>query len=50
MNRYPLWKYVIVAVAMLLGLVYTLPNFFRRIPCGAGFQRQSHAQGRRQDP
>jgi preprotein translocase subunit SecD len=32
MNRYPLWKYVIVAVAMLLGLVYTLPNFFGESP------------------
>ena len=28
MNRYPLWKYIIVAVALVLGFVYTLPNFF----------------------
>ncbi len=32
MNRYPLWKYVIVALALLFGLVYTLPNFFGESP------------------
>ncbi|WP_291995654.1 protein translocase subunit SecD [Candidatus Accumulibacter sp. ACC003] len=32
MNRYPLWKYVLVAVALLFGLVYTLPNFFGESP------------------
>jgi preprotein translocase subunit SecD len=32
MNRYPLWKYITVAVALLLGLVYTLPNFFGESP------------------
>jgi len=32
MNRYPLWKYVIIAFALLLGLVYTLPNFFGEAP------------------
>jgi preprotein translocase subunit SecD len=32
MNRYPLWKYIIVAVALLLGFVYTLPNFFGESP------------------
>ena len=32
MNRYPLWKYVLVAVAVLFGLVYTLPNFFGESP------------------
>jgi preprotein translocase subunit SecD len=32
MNRYPLWKYVTVAVALLFGLVYTLPNFFGESP------------------
>jgi preprotein translocase subunit SecD len=32
MNRYPLWKYVIVAVSLLFGLVYTLPNFFGESP------------------
>ena len=32
MNRYPLWKYVILAVALLIGVVYTLPNFFGEDP------------------
>jgi len=32
MNRYPLWKYIIVALALVLGFVYTLPNFFGESP------------------
>ena len=32
MNRYPLWKYITVAFALLLGFVYTLPNFFGESP------------------
>ena len=32
MNRYPWWKYAILAVALLIGLVYTLPNFFGEAP------------------
>ncbi len=32
MNRYPLWKYVTVALALLFGLIYTLPNFFGESP------------------
>ena len=32
MNRYPVWKYVIIVIAMLLGAVYTLPNFFGEAP------------------
>jgi preprotein translocase subunit SecD len=32
MNRYPLWKNLIIAAAMLLGLLYTLPNFFGEVP------------------
>jgi preprotein translocase subunit SecD len=32
MNRYPLWKYVIVALAVLIGFIYTLPNFFGESP------------------
>ncbi len=28
MNRYPLWKYVIIGVALLLGLLYTVPTFY----------------------
>jgi preprotein translocase subunit SecD len=32
MNRYPLWKYVVIGVALLLGAIYTLPNFFGEAP------------------
>src|SRR5262245_59200199 len=32
MNRYPLWKYILIAVALVVGLVYTLPNFFPESP------------------
>ena len=32
MNRYPLWKYAILLVALVVGLVYTLPNFFGEAP------------------
>jgi preprotein translocase subunit SecD len=32
MNRYPLWKYSIVAIALVLGFIYTLPNFFGESP------------------
>jgi len=32
MNRYPLWKNVTVIVAVVLGLLYTLPNFFGEVP------------------
>ena len=32
MNRYPLWVYITIAVALVLGLLYTLPNFFGEAP------------------
>ena len=32
MNRYPLWKYLVIVVALLIGLVYTLPNFYGESP------------------
>ncbi|MBV6474713.1 MAG: protein translocase subunit SecD [Rhodocyclaceae bacterium] len=32
MNRYPLWKYILIAVVLALGLLYTLPNFFGEAP------------------
>jgi preprotein translocase subunit SecD len=31
-NRYPLWKYVIIGAALLVGLLFTLPNFFGEVP------------------
>ncbi len=32
MNRYPLWKYLTVLVALIVGFLYTLPNFFGEAP------------------
>jgi preprotein translocase subunit SecD len=31
-NRYPVWKYAVILVTVLLGLLYTLPNFFGESP------------------
>jgi preprotein translocase subunit SecD len=32
MNRYPLWKYIVIGIALLIGFFYTLPNFFGENP------------------
>lgn len=32
MNRYPLWKYIIIAISLLVAFLYTLPNFFDEVP------------------
>ncbi len=32
MNRYPVWKYVIIAFALLFGTLYTVPNFYGESP------------------
>jgi preprotein translocase subunit SecD len=32
MNRYPVWKYATLLVALLIGVIYTLPNFFGEAP------------------
>ncbi len=32
MNRYALWQYLIIAVSLLIGLIYTLPNFYGESP------------------
>src|SRR4029453_18089438 len=32
MNRYPFWKYAIIAVALVVGILYTVPNFFPEVP------------------
>jgi len=32
MNRYPWWKYTILAIALLVGVTFTLPNFFGEAP------------------
>ncbi len=32
MNRYPLWKYILIAVVLLIGLVYAFPNLYPSDP------------------
>jgi preprotein translocase subunit SecD len=32
MNRYPLWIYLLIAFTLLIGVVYTVPNFFGEVP------------------
>lgn len=32
MNRYPLWKYILIAVVMLVGLVFAFPNLYPADP------------------
>ncbi|MBM4189561.1 MAG: protein translocase subunit SecD [Betaproteobacteria bacterium] len=32
MNRYPLWKNLLISLILLIGLTYTLPNFFGEAP------------------
>ncbi len=32
MNRYPLWKYLIMAAVLVVGFVYALPNFYGEAP------------------
>jgi preprotein translocase subunit SecD len=32
MNRYSLWQYIIIVIALLFGVIYTVPNFFGESP------------------
>lgn len=32
MNRYPLWKYITIIVTLVIGALYTVPNFFGESP------------------
>ena len=32
MNRYPVWKYVLIVLVLLFGALYTIPNFFGESP------------------
>src|SRR4029453_2509291 len=41
MNRYPLWKYIVIGVALVVGVVYALPNFFPEEPAGQGSSSKS---------
>ena len=46
MNRYPLWKYVTIVVALLIASLYALPNLFGEAP---GVQVTSGQHGVRID-
>jgi preprotein translocase subunit SecD len=32
MNKYPVWKYVIITIALIVAFLYTVPNFFGEVP------------------
>jgi preprotein translocase subunit SecD len=32
MNRYPVWKYIVIGVSLVVAFLYTLPNFFGEVP------------------
>ncbi|MDP2706316.1 MAG: protein translocase subunit SecD, partial [Burkholderiales bacterium] len=32
MNRYPLWRYLVIGFALVASVMYTLPNFFGEVP------------------
>ncbi|HJV79745.1 protein translocase subunit SecD [Noviherbaspirillum sp.] len=32
MNRYPIWKYIVIVIALIFGALYTTPNFFGESP------------------
>ena len=51
MNKYPLWKYILVLIVMVIGFVYTLPNFYGedpavQIPATRGAKLDPATQGR----
>ena len=32
MSKFPLWKYLIIIIAVVVGFIYTLPNFYGEVP------------------
>src|SRR3954468_15593673 len=32
MNRYPLWKYILIVIVLVVAALYTIPNFFPEVP------------------
>ena len=32
MNKYPLWKYALIVVALVVSLLYAAPNLFGEVP------------------
>ena len=55
MNRYPVWKYAILLIALLVGGLYALPNVFGEAPAvqvsvaKAGLRLDTAALGRVED-
>ena len=50
MNRYPVWKYAIIVIVLLVGLIYALPNFFGEAPAVQVSAGQVDRQGRCRHP
>ncbi|HPQ94423.1 MAG: protein translocase subunit SecD [Thiothrix sp.] len=42
MNRYPLWKYLLLIVTLIVGLIYALPNLYPSDPSVQISQRQGN--------
>jgi preprotein translocase subunit SecD len=32
MNRFPLWKYILIGIVLVVSFIYTLPNFYGEVP------------------
>ncbi|OZA12616.1 MAG: hypothetical protein B7X94_03595, partial [Hydrogenophilales bacterium 17-62-8] len=32
MNRFPLWKYVLIGITLVVAFLFTLPNFYGEVP------------------
>ena len=47
MNRYPLWKYLIMIVAVVIGFFYTVPNIFPQVPAVQVSHQQDRSSPRR---
>lgn len=43
MNKFPFWKYLIIIAAVLVGFIYTLPNFYGETPAVQVSARHSSA-------
>jgi preprotein translocase subunit SecD len=44
MNRYPLWKYIVIGVALLVALIYAAPNMFGEVPAVQVSGKRTSAQ------
>ena len=44
MNRYPVWKYAVIVFALIVGALYTLPNFFGEAPAVQVSAIKSHVK------